>query len=99
MKAIPTKGLTKDLINNFCIFNAAKDFSSGAFQNHLVFIPTKKCINYFDDTTPIDSWKSNGMVEKHIENITKSECSFVPNFVDHHVLSEIKFNGHLSKKS
>ena len=55
MKAISTKGLTKDLTNNFCIFNAAKDFSSGAFQNYLVFIPAKKCINYFDDTTPIDS--------------------------------------------
>ena len=35
---ISTKGLTKDLINKFSIFNGAKYFSSGIFQNYLVFI-------------------------------------------------------------
>ena len=38
---ISNKGLTKDLINKFCILNVAKYFSSGIFQN-LVFIPAKK---------------------------------------------------------
>ena len=33
------------------------------------------------------------MSEKNIENITKSERNFVPTFVDHHVLSDINFNG------
>ena len=34
-----TKGLTKDLINKFSIPSGAKYFSSGIFQNYLVFIP------------------------------------------------------------
>ena len=42
VKAMLTQGLTKDLINNFSILNGAKYFSSGIFQNHLVFIPAKK---------------------------------------------------------
>ena len=42
VKAISTKGLTKDLINKFSIPNGAKYFSLEVFQNYLVFIPTKK---------------------------------------------------------
>ena len=57
------KGLRKDLINKFSIFNGAKYFSSGIFQNYLVLIPAKKYIKYFSDTTQIDWWKSNGMSE------------------------------------
>ena len=38
MKAILTKGLTKDLINQFSILNGAKYFSSGKFQNYFVII-------------------------------------------------------------
>ena len=45
VKAISTKGLTKDLINEFCIRNGAKYFSLGIFQNYLVFIPTKNTLN------------------------------------------------------
>ena len=41
IKAISAKGLTKDLINAFSIFNGAKYFSSGLFQNYLVFILAK----------------------------------------------------------
>ena len=41
IKAISTKGLTKDLINTFSVFNGAKYFLSGLFQNYLVFIPAK----------------------------------------------------------
>ena len=33
VKAISTKGLTKDLINKFSILNGAKYFSSGIFPN------------------------------------------------------------------
>ena len=53
----------------------------------------KKYIKYFSGTTRIDLWKSNGMSEKNIKNITKSNRHFVPNFVDHHVLPDINFNG------
>ena len=42
LKAISTKGLTKDLINKFSIINGAKYFFLGIFQNNLAFIPDKK---------------------------------------------------------
>ena len=58
------KGLTKDLIDKFSILNGAKYFSSGLFQNYLVFVPTKNYIKYFSGTAQIDSWKSNGKSEK-----------------------------------
>ena len=47
-KAISTKGFTKDLIDKFSILNGAKYFSSGIFQNYLVFIPANICIKYFN---------------------------------------------------
>ena len=59
------------MINKFSILGGAKKISSGIFENCLVFIPAKKYINYFSGTTRIDSWKSNGMSEENIENITK----------------------------
>ena len=88
-KAIPTKGSAKDLRNKFSILNGANYFYSGIFQNHFVFIPVKY-IKYFIGTTRIKSWKSNGMSEENIENITKSETNFAPTFVDHHLLPEMK---------
>ena len=81
-KAISTKRLTKDLINTY--------FSSGVFQNYLVFIPAKRYIKHFSGTTRTDSWKCNGMLEEHIENITKSDSNFAPTFLDHHVLPDCK---------
>ena len=72
IKEMSRKILTKDLINKFSILNGAKYEYSGIFQNYLVFIPAKKYIRYFGDTTWIDSWKPNGMSEENIENITKS---------------------------
>ena len=89
VKAISTKGLTKDLIDKFSILNGAKYFSSGIFQNYLVFIPAKKKVKYFSGFTWIDSWKSNGFSEENIENITKSDSNFSLTFVDHHALPDI----------
>ena len=85
VKAISTKGTTKDLINIFNFLNETKYFSSGIFQNHLVFIPAKKRIKHFSGTTRLDSWKSNRMSEENIKNITKSEGNFAPTFADSHV--------------
>ena len=79
VKAMSTKGLTKDLIKKFSIINGEKYFSLGIFQNYLVSIPTKKYIKYFTGTTRIESWKSNQLSEENIENITKSDRCFVPN--------------------
>ena len=84
MKAISTKGLTKDLINQFSILNGAKYFSSGKLQNYFVIIRAiNKYIKYFGGTTRIDSWKSNGISDKNIENITKSDSNLALTFVDH----------------
>ena len=84
----------KKLIDKFSILNGAKYFSLGIFQNYLVFIPAKKYIKYFSGTTRINSWKSIGMSEKIIENITKSYSNFALTFVDHHLLPDMNFNGH-----
>ena len=94
VKAISTKGLTKDLLHKFSILNEAKYFPSGIFQNYLVFIPAKKYIKYFSGTTWIESWKSNGISEESIENITKPSSDFAPTFVDYHLLQDMNFNGH-----
>ena len=80
--------------DKFNIFNDAKCFSSGIFQNYLAFIPAMKYIKYFYGTTQIYSWKSNGMSEESIKNITKSDSNFAPTFADHHSLPDINFNGH-----
>ena len=103
VKALSTKQLKKDLINKCSILNGAKYFSLGLFQNYLVFIPTKTyswyLYQHFGGTTRIELWKSNGMSQETIENISKSDSNFVPTFVDHHLLSDMNFNGHCLIKS
>ena len=71
VKAKSTKELTKHLLGRFSIFNGAKYFSLVIFKNYLVFVPAKKHIIYFSCITWIDWWKSNGISEENIENITK----------------------------
>ena len=94
VKAISSKGLTKDLINKFSIINAAKYFSWRIFQNYLVFLSAKKYIKYFSGTTLNDLWKSSGMSEKNAKNITKPDSNFALTFVDHYLFQDINFNGH-----
>ena len=67
VKAISTKELTKDLINKSGILNGAKYFSSGIFQNDLVFIPAKKYIRYSNDIS----------IPKKVINLYIS-CTLVP---------------------
>ena len=59
-----------------------------------MFISAKKYIKYFNGTTRIDLWKSNGMSEENVKIITKSGSNFAPTFVDHHLIPDINFNGH-----
>ena len=80
VKAISTKTSAKDLMDKFSILNGAKHFSSGIFQNYLVFIRAKKYIKYFTGTTRIESWKSNGISEENNEKITKSDSNFASSF-------------------
>ena len=89
-----SKGLTKYFINEYYILNGAKYFSSGIFQNYLVFIQDKKHIEYFTGTNHIYSSKSNGMSEESIENITKSNNLLILTFVNHYILPYLNFNGH-----
>ena len=77
------------MINKFSILNGAKYISSGIFQNSVVFIPTKQYIKNSSGTTNFDSWKS-----ENIEITTKSDKTFAPTFVDHHLLPDINFSGH-----
>ena len=51
-------------------------------------------IKYFNGTTQIYSWKSNGMSEENIENITKSNSLFAPTFVNNCILPDVIFNEH-----
>ena len=39
------------------------------------------------------SWKSYGISQGTIENITKSDSNFTQTFVDHYVLPEINLSG------
>ena len=39
------------------------------------------------------------MSEKNIENTTRSDINFAPTFNDHHLLSELTFNGHCLTKN
>ena len=89
VKLIPSKELTKYLVDKLSILNGKKYFSLGIFPN---YFNSKKYIKYFSGTTRIESWKSNRMPEESIENITKSVSNFSPNFVDHHLLTDMNFN-------
>ena len=82
------------MIDKISIINGAKYFSLGIFQNYLVIIPAVKYIKHFSGTTRVESWKSNGMSEESIENITRSGSNFAPTFVDHHLLPGMISNGH-----
>ena len=92
VKAISKKGLAKDLINKFSILNGAKYFSSGIFQNYLVFMLAKTYTTYFGDATQIDLWKTKKMPEENIENRTKSDSNFARTIFNHHILPDINFN-------
>ena len=94
VKEISSKGLTRELINQISIFNGVKYFTSGIFQNYLVFIPAKKYISLLNMLVALHGLISGKNVRKNIKNITKSDSNFAPTFVDHHLLWDIYFNEH-----
>ena len=73
--------MIKDLIDKLIITNGTKRFSLGIFLTYIVFIPSKNIFKYFYDITQIYLWKSNGMSEESIENITKSNKNFALNLL------------------
>ena len=96
VKAISTKGLTKDLINKFSILNRTKCFPSGIFQNYLVFILAKNILNIL--VALIGMNRGNPM-ECQKKKMTKSDNNFAPSFVHHHLLQDMNFNGHCLTKN
>ena len=82
------------MISGYQMPNGTKYFYLGIFHNYLVFIPAKKFIECFSANSRINLWKSNGMLEENIENITKWDTTFARNFVNQYVLSNINFNRH-----
>ena len=93
VKAISTKGLTKEFIKSSVFIMKQKKFSLLIFQSYLLFIPTKKIIEYFSGTTRIESWMFNGISNEIIENVTKSDRNFAPTFVEPHLILDMNFRG------
>ena len=91
VKAISTKGLTKNLITKISILLEAKCFSLGIFHNYLVFIPAKKYIKYFSGTTRIESWKSNEISEKKYWKSNLIRQQFFTNFCWSSFITRQKF--------
>ena len=93
VKAISTKGLTKNLINKFSIL-FINIFLQEYFKIIYYLYQLKNTIyKYFSATIQIGLWKFNGISEENIENITKSDSNLVTTFADNHVLPDINFNG------
>ena len=85
------------MINGFEILYGTKDFSSGIFLNYLLFVSVKEYLKFFTWFTQIYLWKSNGMLEESIENITKSDSLFFALTFDNHMLPDVNFNGYFKK--
>ena len=66
------------------------------FKNFYYIYLLKKYIKYFSGTTQINLWKSNGMSDKNIENITKTDSTFATTFVNHHVLLDFLIKNNTS---
>ena len=73
-------------MKKFSILNRAKYFSSGKI------IAAKKYILYFNCTTGIELWKSNGVSEENTKNVNKSDSNFAQIFVDHNLFPNMNLN-------
>ena len=86
------KALTKDLTNGYNILNGAKYFSSGILQSYLIFPTTKKYFRFFTNASQVLSWKSKGLSEQSIENITILDSIFYSTLISYYPWPDIKFN-------
>ena len=89
VRAISTKGLTKDIINGYKILNGARYLSSGVFQKYLIFSSNEKYFRFLTSTSQVWSWKSEGFSEKWIENITTPDSNFTPTLINYYPLPDI----------
>ena len=82
VKLASAKVLPKDLIDGYNILKDAKKFSSEILQSYLVFILFNSIYLVFGIkiSTRINKiylWKSKGISEESIENITTSDILFL----------------------
>ena len=92
VKAIPAKGLTKDLIINLMFLMTHNTCIQEYYKIILCLYQLQNTFNIFMTNIQIYLWKFNGRTEESIENITISDCNFASTFVDHYVLPDINFN-------
>ena len=78
------------MINKFGILNGAKYFSSGRFQNYLVFIPAKNALSVLVVLHGLIC----GNIMECWKKLLKIQLNQMATFVDHDLLSDINFNGH-----
>ena len=78
------------MINKYKILNSKKYFSSAILQIYLRFISINKYFNFFNHTTQIYLWKSNGMSQESTENITTSDNNFTLTLVKFYLMETLK---------
>ena len=93
VEATSTTGLTKDLINGYKILNEARYYSLRTLQNHLIYFSLKKYFRFFTIASKVLSWKSMGLSEESIGNITIPDSNFSLTLINYYPLPYIKFNG------
>ena len=97
VKLVSTKGLTKDLINNYSILNGGKYFGENGSENYLVFQP---CFTYLTRTDDkIVLWQSKEMSEESIAPPSTTNYRFAAKRIGKYSISTIKFNGDCSKQN
>ena len=58
-------------------------FSSGTLKNYLIYFSKKKYFRIFTSTSNVLSWKSIGLSEEGVENITTSDSNFAPTLINY----------------
>ena len=84
VETISTKGLAKDLINGCKILNGVRYISLGTLQNLLMYFSYKKCFWFFTNTFKVLSWKTVGLSEEGIENVSTSDSNLGPTLIIFH---------------
>ena len=72
VKLIPTKGLTKNLINGYGIFDGEKYFPDNGSQNYLIFQPVCKHVSNIYWYWQKFAWKSSESSEESIRTLFRS---------------------------
>ena len=91
VKLISTRGLTKDLINKYCIIKSGKHFSLDGSQNYLVF--QRLCIHFTSKNGKIYSWKSQRISVESITPPSTTDHNFDPEIIYKSGDIKVRFDG------